>query len=350
MGCLQSKTRGEVVPRDEFYELTNSELLGDVRKFSGCKDTQTSADVENVEDFGVSGLPHGAAELSGGACTNALLACVQQKQGDITYGKLLLKMQRTLKERGYTQVPQLSSSKPVELMKENFSIWNPKPNGRTRALLIGINYVGQEVELKGCCNDVSLMKTMLEQEGWSNKPSDMRVLLDDGKTSGKDWPTAQNILDSCRWLVDGAKEGDSLFVHFSGHGSQLPDDDGDEEDGLDETMVPVDFQESGQIRDDTLFKLLVAPLPKGVQMIAVFDCCHSGSMLDLPYELLCTEQTAQDLVRGKVTKMVEAINKKRIKKWIEEAKSGLFHAKAEFGMKVGEYRKVVSEFVKQKKK
>lgn len=79
------------------------------------------------------------------------------------------------------------------------------------------------------------------------------------------------------------KPGDSLLLHFSGHGSQRRDTDGDEEDGMDETICPMDYQRAGVIVDDDLFKLLVAPLPTGCRLTAIFDCCHSGSALDLPY-------------------------------------------------------------------
>ncbi len=49
------------------------------------------------------------------------------------------------------------------------------------------------------------------------------------------------------WLVKGAKPGDSLFFSFSGHGNQMRDIDGDEtDDGMDETILPVDYREAGK--------------------------------------------------------------------------------------------------------
>jgi len=39
----------------------------------------------------------------------------------------------------------------------------------------------------------------------------------------------------------------------------------------------------GQIRDDDLLKNLVLPMKKGVFVTSVMDCCHSGTVLDLPY-------------------------------------------------------------------
>jgi metacaspase-1 len=54
------------------------------------------------------------------------------------------------------------------------------------------------------------------------------------------------------------------FFHYSGHGGQVKDDAGDEEDGFDETIMPVDFKTKGQIIDDELHALMVAPLPTGL--------------------------------------------------------------------------------------
>jgi metacaspase-1 len=47
--------------------------------------------------------------------------------------------------------------------------------------------------------------------------------------------------------------------------------------------VPVDFEEAGQIDSDVLHRCVVSPLPQGTQLHAIFDCCHSGSTLELPY-------------------------------------------------------------------
>eukprot|EP00977_Amphora_coffeiformis_P008145 scaffold1819_cov160-Amphora_coffeaeformis.AAC.15 len=96
-------------------------------------------------------------------------------------------------------------------------------------------------------------------------------------------PTYENIITAYRQLVASCEPGDAVFCHYSGHGGKLVDEDGDEEDGYDETLVPVDYQSAGQIRDDTLYKELVGALPEGVMMTSVMDCCHSGTVLDLPY-------------------------------------------------------------------
>merc|ERR1719499_2672641 len=86
-----------------------------------------------------------------------------------------------------------------------------------------------------------------------------------------------------RWLVAGAQPGDALFFHFSGHGAQQRDPHGIEEDGMNETILPVDFKSAGMITDDIMGDLMVKHLPEGVRLTAVMDCCHSGTGLDLPF-------------------------------------------------------------------
>jgi len=109
------------------------------------------------------------------------------------------------------------------------------------------------------------------------------VILTDDQQNPRSIPTKQNILQAMHWLVKDAKPGDSLFFHYSGHGGQVKDTDGDENDGYDETIYPVDFRYNGHIVDDDMHAIMVAPLQAGVRMTAIFDSCHSGSALDLPY-------------------------------------------------------------------
>lgn len=69
----------------------------------------------------------------------------------------------------------------------------------------------------------------------------------------------------------------------SGHGGQQRATEGDEEDGYDETIYPLDHKTAGIIVDNDMNRILVQPLPRGCRLTAIFDCCHSGSALDLPY-------------------------------------------------------------------
>lgn len=86
-----------------------------------------------------------------------------------------------------------------------------------------------------------------------------------------------------RWLVKDARPNDSLFFHYSGHGGQTKDLDGDEEDGYDEVIYPLDYKMTSHIVDDDMFGIMVSGLPAGCRLTAIFDSCHSGSALDLPY-------------------------------------------------------------------
>lgn len=153
--------------------------------------------------------------------------------------------------------------------------------GRRKALLIGINYFGQRGQLRGCINDVKNMSNYLNEHfGYARE--DMVTLTDDQKQQMSQ-PTKANILRAMHWLVKDAKPNDSLFFHYSGHGGQTPDLDGDEEDGYDEVIYPVDFRTQGHIVDDEMHRIMVKSLSPGVRLTAIFDSCHSGSALDLPY-------------------------------------------------------------------
>lgn len=86
-----------------------------------------------------------------------------------------------------------------------------------------------------------------------------------------------------RWLVEGCNAGDSLVFHFSGHGVQKLDMNGDEVDGYNEALCPLDFEQSGKILDDEINETIVRPLGPGVKLHAIVDTCHSGTILDLPF-------------------------------------------------------------------
>ena len=94
-----------------------------------------------------------------------------------------------------------------------------------------------------------------------------------------------NLTRALWWLVDSATAGDSLVFHFSGHGVQKLESNGDEADGYDEALCPVDFEDprGGVILDDKINTTIVRPLGRGVKLHAIMDTCHSGTILDLPY-------------------------------------------------------------------
>ncbi|KXN72137.1 hypothetical protein CONCODRAFT_5060 [Conidiobolus coronatus NRRL 28638] len=154
-------------------------------------------------------------------------------------------------------------------------------SGKKRALLIGINYFKTKAELRGCINDVQNVKNFLMKH-YGFRLDDMVILTDD-QQDPKFIPTRQNMINAMHWLVGGAQPNDSFFFHYSGHGSQQEDKTGDEDDGFDETICPVDYERAGMIIDDEMNDIMVKPLPQGCRLTAIFDCCHSGTALDLPY-------------------------------------------------------------------
>jgi len=79
-------------------------------------------------------------------------------------------------------------------------------------------------------------------------------------------------------LVRGAKAGDVLFFHYSGHGSQLPNFNPNvdyEPDGLDEILCPIDLDFKSKVIKDDDFKKIVKNVPKGVNLTVILDCCLS---------------------------------------------------------------------------
>jgi hypothetical protein len=144
--------------------------------------------------------------------------------------------------------------------------------GKKKALLIGINYEKTSAQLNGCINDVSLIGNYLKTKQFL----DISLLTD--KTENK--PTKNNILLELEKFLSTSEQDDILYFHYSGHGSYIKDLNGDETDGKDETIVSKDFL---NITDDELINIIRNKLPKDRTLIAVFDSCHSGTILDLKY-------------------------------------------------------------------
>ena len=116
-----------------------------------------------------------------------------------------------------------------------------------KALLVGINkYATAGSDLQGCVNDVTNVRDILLKYYGFTVP-DIRVLTDDRATK-------VNIIERLGWLIAEVSAGDNIVFHFSGHGSQIRDRNGDElKDGLDEIICPHDMDWDGTfITDDEL--------------------------------------------------------------------------------------------------
>ncbi|CAH8258675.1 unnamed protein product [Arabidopsis lyrata] len=181
-----------------------------------------------------------------------------------------------------------------------------------KALLIGINYVGTKAELRGCVNDVRRMRiTLVERYGFSE--TNIKMLIDTDSTSIK--PTGKNIRQALLDLVEPAKPGDVLFVHYSGHGTRLPAETGEDDDtGYDECIVPSDMN---LITDDD-FRDLVEMVPKDCPITIISDSCHSGGLIDE-----AKEQIGESTKKKKDYGDSSAINKETEAEIIEVGKRSL---------------------------
>ncbi|MBA3014313.1 MAG: caspase family protein [Proteobacteria bacterium] len=141
-----------------------------------------------------------------------------------------------------------------------------------KALLVGINDYKGISDLRGCINDVTNMRDILKTYlGFTNR--DIRVLVDSRATKA-------NIVSRLQTMVSTAKSGDFLVFHFSGHGSQIRDRNGDElEDQMDELICPYDMDWDGTFITDDSLNSIFSKLPKGVLLEVFLDSCHSGTGL-----------------------------------------------------------------------
>jgi hypothetical protein len=138
-----------------------------------------------------------------------------------------------------------------------------------KALLVGINEY-KDAPLRGCVNDVKLMKKVLIEfhdfmDGY------IRILVNREAKR-------QNIIDGLKWLAEGDKTGRPAVrvFYYSGQGHFVPDENGDEPDGRDEAIAPFDYLEEGYLIDDELKKLYDS-FPPPDNLTLIMDCCHSGT-------------------------------------------------------------------------
>ncbi|MFZ1404742.1 MAG: caspase family protein, partial [Anaerolineae bacterium] len=127
--------------------------------------------------------------------------------------------------------------------------------------------------LAGCENDIRAMRQLLTSRfGFEERNA---VLLINEQA------TRQAITAAWHGLTEQTQAGDTVFIQYSGHGSQMRDVHGDEEDGMDETILPHDTRDPGRqvfdITDDEIKEWVDALLAKTDNVVLLFDCCHSAS-------------------------------------------------------------------------
>lgn len=133
---------------------------------------------------------------------------------------------------------------------------------------IGLNHVdpnrygGWDGALAGCINDATDMRNVAQSLGYTGN-----TLLTEGQA------TSAEVIRCIGTAAQGLDPGDTLFLTYSGHGGQVPDVNGDEGDGQDETWVLWDRM----LVDDELYGLW-QQFRAGVRIIVLSDSCHSGTV------------------------------------------------------------------------
>lgn len=141
-----------------------------------------------------------------------------------------------------------------------------KPVSTKTAILLGLNYPGSFYSLKGCINDVENGSKYFNQIGYNVK------LLTDNQVSKN-----YNVVEILNEL--GSCSSSNLIFHYSGHGTQVRDLNGDEKDGYDEAV----YSKDGLTITDDQVNLALSLFPENKKVFLIFDCCHSGTIADLPF-------------------------------------------------------------------
>ncbi len=135
-----------------------------------------------------------------------------------------------------------------------------------RSLHIGINdYPGTGNDLSGCVNDANDWKETMESRGFQT------VSLLDAEA------TKSNMVEAISKIVADTGRDDISVITYSGHGTWVPDEDGDEPDGRDEALCPHDITQGQILTDDELYEIF-SERKRGARIIVISDSCHSGSV------------------------------------------------------------------------
>lgn len=161
-----------------------------------------------------------------------------------------------------------------------------------KGLFVGIDKYPQ-YPLNGCVADAMEWSAIMQVIGFT----DQQVILNENATRN-------NIMDALTKLITTAQAGDVLVFQYSGHGTQLPDLDGDEKLGetpkYDESMIPIDYEAGAYLIDDDVAAIFTQ-LPSGVNLTCFIDCCHSGTISRASMLLGGVRQRRERFMRATVT-------------------------------------------------
>jgi len=157
---------------------------------------------------------------------------------------------------------------------------------KKRALLIGINYFNMpEYRLSGCIDDICNMRNMLI-DAYGYDKSNIIMLRDDTENPGL-IPTYENIMRELNDIV--STNSDEIWIQYSGHGTQFQNKT--DKSLMDDVIVPIDYYNTSYIFDYDIYKIL---LKIQCRAILLFDCCHSGSVGNLPWTFMLSNNSTND--------------------------------------------------------
>lgn len=297
----------------EYEQAIEEEIPGMVYVLSVIDDEENDAMppiISHVEDYELPYRFVRGKETGGGVTAYALLKVLESMKSEegsrkkkITWADALDIMHEEIEDEGRRRLlPTLSTSRPIDVREERLRLVSTSKRGIKRALLIGAHYqdeAEEDVWLDSCHSDVRRMRHhLIHEEGFEKH--NILVLMDDDRHHE---PTKSLILDALEKMCHISKPGDSIFVHFSGHGGTLMNEQEYNEEGImHELLAPGDFRYDGVgvLMDDELYASFVSRVPEGVHAMAVIDTCHppssqseKASAIDLPY--VCS--TGDDDVR-----------------------------------------------------
>ncbi|MGB5085148.1 MAG: caspase family protein [Methylocystis silviterrae] len=168
--------------------------------------------------------------------------------------------------------PDTESRSVATLEKEPFFLQGEIPMtsdtkmaGRRAALCIGINeYSHPDDRLSGCVADAQEWEAALKRLGF-----EVQALHDSRATK-------RHIIEELGKMIANSQAGDALVLQYSGHGTFVPDQDGDDEGGKDEAICPVDY-DTGELLVDDEIRAELEKLPQNVQLTMFMDNCYSYS-------------------------------------------------------------------------
>lgn len=227
--------------------------------------------------------------------------------------------------------------------------------GQSRyALLIGI---GEYPEGSGWNkihgnNDISIIKSALIRQGFSE--DSFIQLLDSAATKN-------NIVTAFDDLAARLRSGDVVYIHFSGHGQQVSDLNGDEEDGFDEAWIPYDakktyeagvYEGNNHLTDDELneiFTRIRVRVGTRGKIIVIADACHSGSGSRwLPDDEVYVRGTGDKFILPRQTSNI--IKKPEPTEWLFVAACKPYQSNYEYRTPDGDYYGVLSYIIANEQK